>query len=365
MRFSFRNEMKVPRRVRAVKDTGRVVESRPFFHATVPLPPESGFEQRPARTMPMEVRGNSIKLLRWPTLLPGGIVIHEGGLHASTFRLDDFSQSTRYIRRRLRDGLPEYVLPKDWPKSTARNAEAIFLDNEYVDEYGHFLLETFSRLWPLLEDSSWAKLPIVTSAKNPARINFFYSKLGLPSPEVIRLTEATRLKRLWVFSQSFVLGKGFTPEAAPLYSRIASLGKSSANNGPKKVYLTRRGLSTRTGRVLKNEEDLEGVFSKRGFAIIAPQELRLEQQIQLYANCEFLAGQTGTGMYNRVFQPPDSRGLLLGASGYILNEHAYVREMMGLPQEIVVNGKSLHPEKHPQSADWEISVDIVNERLNS
>ena len=70
-------------------------------------------------------------------------------------------------------------------------------------------------------------------------------------------------------------------------------------------------------------------------------------------------------MYNRVFQPPDSRGLLLGASGYILNEHAYVREMMGLPQEIVVNGKSLHPEKHPQSADWEISVDIVNERLNS
>ena len=292
-------------------------------------------------------------------------MVHGGSLHASTFRLEDFSRSTRYIRRRLKDDSPEYVIPKHWPTSVSLDVEAIFLDNEYIDDYGHFLLETFSRLWPLIEDPKWAGLPIVTSAGNLALINFFYERLGFEAPKVIRLAQASRLKKLWVFSQSFVLEKGFTPEAAPLYARVASTGRSSDRQTPKRVYLTRRGLSTRTGRVLRNEREVEASLGKRGFRTIAAERLRLTEQIDLYANCEILAGQTGTAMYNRVFQPSGSLGVLLGASNFILNEHAYAREMMGLPHDIIVNGKTVEPEKNPQLADWEIDLDAVISSLPS
>jgi len=353
---------RIPRRLALLHDSGRVVDQRPDFSWEVNFPPECGHVERPARSIQIALRGNSIKVYDKATLLPGGIILHDGGLEKSSFRLEKYSDSTRFIRRRVSEGDIQYVLPKDWLQPEKVNEEAVFFDGEYIEEYGHFLLETLSRLWPLVEDSSFSRLPVVTSLKKTDWINFFYRKLGFDPPRIIALDTAMVIRKLWVFSQSFVLEKGFTPEARALYSRIGT--KSQDRPAQElKVYITRRSLQTSTGRELENEELVENLFSRKGFTVLKPQDLSLDDQLSLFSTTSHLAGQTGTGMFNRIFQPEGSRGILMGPSDYILDEHAYLRSMMGLPEELVINGRSLEPEKPPQAANWALDIDALEKQV--
>lgn len=328
------------------------------------LPPEIGHVARDGRVAQKSIRGNSLRLARNVVLRPGGIISKGDVLDLSSFRLEDPYCSSRHIKVKRLDESVRYSLP-GLPSAKIETTvrEGIFFDNEYPDEYGHFLLETLSRVWALLEFPELRGLPLFSSARNLGMIEFFLKLLGLGDVTVLPVSAPLRVKKLWIASQSYLLGKGYTPEARAIYMR---LNTSSTQPGkPMKIFLSRRGLSTNTGRVLINEAHVEEVFTRHGFQVVRPQDLSFGEQISCYSRSRALGGPSGTAMFNRIFSPIQATEILCGASNYILEDHSNIRQMIEGGECIVINGKSEELDKNPQSAKWTLDVGVVDEALGN
>ncbi|HTD06785.1 glycosyltransferase family 61 protein, partial [Undibacterium sp.] len=62
-----------------------------------------------------------------------------------------------------------------------------------------------------------------------------------------------------------------------------------------------------------NQDVVEQVFSARGFQIVAPEELSVKQQIQLFSRAKVIAAPTGAAVANLVFAPRGCQILILAA----------------------------------------------------
>lgn len=80
-----------------------------------------------------------------------------------------------------------------------------------------------------------------------------------------------------------------------------------------RIYLTRRQLGDAGGRhQVINEEEIERWFQDRGFIVVAPERMPLEQQIELVRNAAVLAGLDGSALHLSVFATPSTQVIVLG-----------------------------------------------------
>ena len=77
----------------------------------------------------------------------------------------------------------------------------------------------------------------------------------------------------------------------------------------KKVYLTRRGVVTRSGatkRTFLSEQELEERLGRQGFVIVAPEELTIDEQIGLFSNADVVVGCAGAAFANAIYCREDA-----------------------------------------------------------
>ncbi len=334
--------------------------AKPATELEVPHPAEIGFYPRAPWEEKKEIEGVFLSSARLPVLIPGGIVSRGNILHTESFPDRSKYSTTRYIKKK-NDGHADYFTLPSWGDSLigARIREGFFLDGDYVDHYGHFITEALPRLWAALEYSRLRQVPVITSTGNISLIRFFLDALNLSSMAVEPIRQPTQVERLWLASSSYKLGRGFNLEARRVFGTISKAFWD--NRSREKVYLSRRGLDTKTSRRLLNEVEVERVFMDAGFRVIAPQEMSLAEQLGIFANSRILAGPTGTTMYNRVFQRPRGRALLLGAHSYMLPDHAYLSSLMGQEPALALNGQALGAD--PQSADWVVDISALKKAV--
>lgn len=73
---------------------------------------------------------------------------------------------------------------------------------------------------------------------------------------------------------------------------------------PSRFYISRRDC---TKRRISNEQEVEEFLSKLGFRLIVLEDLEFEQQIQLFANADFIVAPHGAGLANCAFCRPGTR----------------------------------------------------------
>jgi capsular polysaccharide biosynthesis protein len=100
-----------------------------------------------------------------------------------------------------------------------------------------------------------------------------------------------------------------------LYERSSRLHPVAST--PNRVYLTRRQLEIRNPRdrrkVVNNEADVESLFSRRGFTIVAPEKLPLHEQIALVGGAGQIAGLKGSALHMSLFsQRPKAKLIQIG-----------------------------------------------------
>jgi capsular polysaccharide biosynthesis protein len=69
---------------------------------------------------------------------------------------------------------------------------------------------------------------------------------------------------------------------------------------PRRLYLSRRGQGKRP---LLNEAELEAALQARGFTVIAPEELTVADQLELFRSAEAVVSPTGAALANVLFAP--------------------------------------------------------------
>lgn len=205
----------------------------------------------------------------------------------------------------LREGRPlRRVTPRiEPPRDPAVIEEPVVYGGHLPKHFGHFLLESLSRLWayPCLD---LGPLPFVHS-----RTVFHLHERELLEAALVphgaslhALTEPTRLSSVLVPELGVILGEDYHPEMRAVYDTIRDtlIGPvGAADETP--VYLSRTRLPTAL-RATRNEPALEERLAARGFRIVHPQELPIEEQIRTVARARTVVGLEGTALHLTLFR---------------------------------------------------------------
>lgn len=181
----------------------------------------------------------------------------------------------------------------------------------FMNHYGHFLTEGISRMWCHNRFAEVDNFVFVPFMFNHGRFvvqgyhEFLLSRLGIPRDKIRLVARPLRFEKLLVPEQLWTINGRAHPSLAETYRRIADPHRGARVLG--KVFLSRR-----SPKRLRNMPAVDRVFERFGFAIVFPEELTMSEQLQIYANCELLAGYSGSGMHNAVFCQPGAMLIEVG-----------------------------------------------------
>ncbi len=177
--------------------------------------------------------------------------------------------------------------------------------------FGHFLVESLSRLWPLYDSpepfSSLLFVPKGLADRDRSEAAFQAQVLDCIAPGMPRrvLTRPTRVERLIVPEQGFGTGNmegGIAQFRSFIHSRI---WPEPEVNAPKFLYVTRAGLHKRKKGHILGDSSLKQYLKKRGFYVVHPERLQVTEQISLYRGAKRLIFDDGSAvhLFGLVAQP--------------------------------------------------------------
>lgn len=182
------------------------------------------------------------------------------------------------------------------------NKTAFFLGH-YNNHWGHFLVESMTRLWPLIDninpDYDYIFIPVNcggftgTHGKNCLGILelFGFKKEQIKfAAEPVQYDKVIIPETTWGFE-----GGGYHKIQGEVFNRAA---KSVEPSKYEKVYFSRRKLELDN---LFGEDKIENVFKDNGYKVIYPEKLSTKEQIAIVKGAKHLAGISGSALHIAAF----------------------------------------------------------------
>ena len=173
--------------------------------------------------------------------------------------------------------------------------------------FGHFMMENWCRLWYVVKhpELSLKILFVVAHWGYKPWFNDFFRLVGIDADRIVYVNQPTQCRSVTVPDQS-EYWNSFTKKWLLPFQTIKSRIKSAE---PKKLYLTRTKLAARNAHVY-NEEYFEDFFAKRGFEVVSPEKLPLEEQFSLVMGADEIAATMGTLTHWALFCKPTAKFIM-------------------------------------------------------
>lgn len=175
-------------------------------------------------------------------------------------------------------------------------------------QWGHFIVNTMSRLWFLFahKDVEYDKIVFALPPYEPHSLkgNFreFFEKLGIID-KIEFISSPKAYSQVIVPELSWSLQKHWSEEFNLVYDTLIENVINEApdyNNLSDKIFFTRARLEkSKTCEI--GIEFLDEFFEKNGYKVIAPETLTLSQMIQVIQNAKVVAGASGSTVHNILF----------------------------------------------------------------
>jgi capsular polysaccharide biosynthesis protein len=108
-------------------------------------------------------------------------------------------------------------------------------------------------------------------------------------------------------------------------------------------------------RVLQNEAELSGVLAERGFAVIEPEKLPINEQIDLYASAKSIVSLGGSALFNIAYCAPSTKIVTIESSDYFVHSHARLLSFFDMDYGIIFGAQDLS-DPEPIHKRWTIDV---------
>ncbi|TGE00670.1 glycosyltransferase family 61 protein [Methylobacterium nonmethylotrophicum] len=218
--------------------------------------------------------------------------------------------------------------PRDWVSGLPPTVEEapeetyLFLGGAHL-HYGHFLVTTLPRFWPLLRGRPDAPIlcyaPVDAAQWQPFRFAIdILARLGLGVREIHAFEAPMRLRRAVVPAPAFqeeafahtvfrdlclAIGAGcYTPDEVDADARPAYLAKTRLSGGVRRFA---------------NEEAVTEILAREGVEILHPEAMSFAEQVRLFARRRVVAGSLGSALHTALFAPPGRRVVALSAGSRI------------------------------------------------
>lgn len=219
------------------------------------------------------------------------------------------------LQSTLHEGFPEREIDTEDIPSNYSDEVVIFLGT-FHSIWGHALTDSLKKLWFL--DTSEGKNLILQGAKLAyifleTSDNYTRKVLklaGVDDKLLIEIKVPTRFKEVYLPDSSILYEKEqdartYTKEYKQTVQRMLANFDSKHIKYPKgleKVYFSRKNIF-QNGREW-GEYAIEKCFEKKGYEIVSPEKLPMEEQIAIIRNCKCFATTEGSISHNVIFCKP-------------------------------------------------------------
>jgi len=170
----------------------------------------------------------------------------------------------------------------------------------FTEHWGHFLLDNISRLW-ILNKEEFSSLKVVYVSKSGKEMsnNFseFLYKLGVEKKNLIFLKRPTHLSEV-VIPEYSKNDLNYNDQFLSIFNFVYK--KKTPNQKLKKVYFSRTNFPDAKLKEY-GEKQLENIFRRNGYHIFYPEDLSLDQQIEIWSTAEDIVCINGTIPLNICF----------------------------------------------------------------
>lgn len=217
----------------------------------------------------------------------GGIIDESGGFVKDTY---------------LFTGDRSYAIPKE---SIMYSSETVVYLGMFFHVWGHNITDEIRYLWFLKSEefkTQFKDCPLVYIAvkgkgiDNQKNFRRLLEILEVDITKLLLIEQPTCFNKVILPDQSFYFyGKGFTREYCETINRIRNFAlKNRTPTSSKKIYYF-------YGRNQFGEERIAEYFKSKGYAVISPEKLTCDEQLNWLINAECFASTVGSCSHNSVF----------------------------------------------------------------
>lgn len=196
-----------------------------------------------------------------------------------------------------------------------KSKETVIWGGFIMDHYGHFITDTFARLWYTVKyesDQNKIAFLIYNHKVNDEEKAFdslcqyhidLLNLLGISQDRILLVNTPTQFKQIIAPKQSVYWGDTYDKELSRLaYDKVR---ENVTPKEDKKIYLSR----SKFDEDMFNEGYFEKFFEDRGFKVIYPEQLPVSEQIAYLAGADEVAATVGT-LTNQILFAKDNVKLI-------------------------------------------------------
>lgn len=198
--------------------------------------------------------------------------------------------------------------------------EKVIFIGQLFRHWGNFLFDCLARVWCALKEEEELRIAYCFSLQSPndafeQKCKNFFQLLGISQDRLLEIRKPVRFHMVIVPQLSIFPGTFCTKEFLEVFDEAVSRVANSMNGEVyDRLYLTRTQMASCKEL---GEKKIEHIFRKLGFQIIAPEKLKIEEQIYLFSHCKILASIEGTTSHNIMFAGERTEHIILRKQRYV------------------------------------------------
>jgi hypothetical protein len=236
-----------------------------------------------------------------------------------------------------------YVAPED---IEYRDEEVVYL-GQLEEHFGHLLVDGLARWWWLVRNPEYrGRVILVARNDTPllAQTLTLLAMIGIEQNRVVVVDSPTRFRKVVVPEQSFYRLNAVLDHWGDVYDAISDACRTGSQD---RVYLTRQAhASSKPNNPDFGEEYFSQYFSDRGFALVSPETLTLEEQISTITGAKEIAFVDGTLAHLALFSRPGTKITLLKRTARVETIRAVELAMRQTQVSLVDVTKNVLPVEH-------------------
>jgi capsular polysaccharide biosynthesis protein len=291
-----------------------------------------------------------------------GVIAYDGNISdPESFVIMDGGKSLpfKYFKDHLSDNNLRAMYMRE-SCSYSIEGDVIYLPGAH-EHFGHFLIEFLPRLWFIdkLSDSfirgSTFLIPVGFRKSWMNRFLDPILKFCVPKRTVFLEDEAiVRCEKLWTPSLSYMSHQGYTSLASSNFDLLTSIYEKSIDPSDKtlnldlgRVFLS-RSLANRS---CTNINYVESLYEKKGFLILYPETLSVDDQLYISQNTVMAAGFVGSATYLMLFSKKLEHMAVIAPQNFMLPDDYLIACIRNYRLSIMC-GSKISFERGSNSGDW-------------
>ena len=201
--------------------------------------------------------------------------------------------------------------------------EVIFLGALHK-HYGHFILESLSRLWVCFKIKKSDYKFVYISGDGNDRFTEFFDIFGIKKNNIQKIIKPTQFRSIIIPEPSMRLYDYYHLDYKKIIDKIKENVKAS---NIEKVYFSKSGI--KNNRAF-NEKSIESVFARNGFKIFHPEKLSIYEMISILKGCKVFASTSATNNHNAIFMNDKNTFICLNRSAHFHPPQTMIEKMRSL-----------------------------------